>query len=94
MGYRIVYEQEKAVKEKAFRAAQRNRWAVAVFLAVFLLGASFAWEEGRQKLCALLLPQNAAVTAVSHLSEELRRGEPAVDAIAAFCREVIYGETD
>lgn len=93
MGYRIVYEDELQSRAEESQSLHKTQWMVAAFLLVFLIGVSMVWEQGRQRLRKLLLYEDSVTAAaVTHLSEGLRQGQPAVDAIAAFCREVVYGE--
>ena len=91
MGYRIVYEPEKADR---YPGTERRNQGLGKLLAlglVCIFAAVLVFSGGWDDLKALLLPGDPECTAraAQTLSEELKQGEPLWDALSAFCVEIV-----
>lgn len=86
MGYRVVYGPER---EKSLRP--RRKWPLILLISgFFLLFCGFAqhfyWEE-LALIYQLLLPSDAMEALVGQIKE----GENMMQAVAAFCEDVLHG---
>jgi len=97
MGYIIRYGPEKQVKQKNGKMweALGVQGMTAFFLALFILFAGLFWKDGKEVMKRWLIPGEAGATetAAMKLVEDIRSGEPVLDAVDAFCRE-IFKEAD
>lgn len=89
MGYRISYEPIKKL-----RGAEKRRTRigalVGIFFLLFLLMVNLFWAEGAAVLRELVMPGDAAVTALAleEMSENLKEGIPLQEAVEGFCRSI------
>lgn len=97
MGYIIRYGGENTATQKKVRLWESLRFQsmTAFFLALFILAVGMFWKEGTETMKSWLIPGEAGVTetAALKLVEDIRSGEPVLDAVDAFCRE-IFEEAD
>ena len=94
MSYRIVYGPEIPAPELNRGGAFRIQMWTAVFLLVFALLVRQMWPEGTRILRNYLLPGDLTVTeaALSDMVAGLQVGQPAGEALTAFCRQIIHGQ--
>jgi hypothetical protein len=91
MSYRIEYgsggELRKPCKKKGLWA----RVAVVICVLSLVAGAMTIKNTGLSWVKTVLLPGDPAVTAAAleNMAESIREGESLVDAVTAFCREII-----
>lgn len=92
MGYRIAYPQTPILPGKKKRFSRVPLFSLLFFLLFLLLTGRF-WPQGAQALKELLLPGDAAVTAVAlqDLTSALKCGRSFGDALTDFCLQVIQG---
>lgn len=91
MGYRIVYGPDSVPGTGKRRSAQLRILTALCFLALAWAVRLF-WPAGREILVTLLLPGDPtqAEAAFTMLFENLRQGEPMLDILTVFCREVLH----
>lgn len=91
MGYRVVYGPMPKMAKKQERKPLRLQMLTATFLLLFAWTVRQAWPEGREVLRQYLLPGEPTVTeeAFRNMLEDLRQGEPVLDAVSAFCAEIV-----
>lgn len=91
MGYRIDYEPSPKYDRRTTLSAGRLQAMTAAFLVLFLLLTVFLWPEGATMLRRIFIPGDPDVTtaAFSSMVEQLQDGEPVVESVTAFCREII-----
>lgn len=96
MPYRIDYghPSDKKYPVPTIRSHLLSLTAGAFTLFVLLTGTF--WPEGREALRDLLIPGDPEITAeaFSTLVTEVREGEDLSEAVAAFCREIIFDGED
>ena len=93
MGYKIQYS---TYSDKKFPVGRRRKRKYYIIIAGVLILAILIPVYKSGLLKDLLVPGDAAVTeaAVEMLADELKEGVPLKDAVATFCREIIYhGQT-
>lgn len=91
MGYQIVYD--SASRQDSSDKAKKSSVGImagGAFL-LFLLLVSTFWPKGREVLQGVLWPgdMETAVQAAEGFVQELRWGEPFMDAAESFCREIL-----
>ena len=91
MGYIISYHGADSVKIPTVPRRSRMLSLTLGFFLAFLLLTRLFWPAGSAKLRQFLIPGDPDVTghAAALLVEELRTGEPAGEAIKAFCSEIL-----
>lgn len=88
MGYRIVYGKEPVMVQPRRKSSLRL-WT-AVFALVFMVLVRCCWPGGTEILRQYLLPRETAATAAfRQLAQSIQSGEPAGEAVTAFCREIV-----
>lgn len=95
MAYRIEYGQPSGKKYPPAGHSWRLTGMICGALVLFLLVTHFLWPEGKAVLEELFLPGDREYTAqvFSAMVEQLREGEPAGQAVTAFCRELLRHDT-
>lgn len=89
-GYRIEYEGSDRYRDRRPRLQRVKVW-LSLLLVGIALAVSLVFPQGKEKLRAMLIPGNDAVTvgALEELSMSVRSGENAKEALAAFCHTVM-----
>lgn len=89
MAYRIQYEALGPVKPTFIK--KYGMFIFVVFLLVTTVTVSVAHFAGAQWAKHLLFPGDPEITAAAleGLAKELQQGSSVMDAVTAFCREVI-----
>lgn len=89
MGYRIAYENIGKRRDKPKRS-WRSVMAVSC-VAALLTGAITIKSVGLKWVQEILIPGDPAVTAAAleEMVSDLRQGTSFVDAVTAFCQEII-----
>lgn len=86
MGYKITYGKGRS------RSTKEGRWRLPLLTAAFFLLFSilvrYLYADELRMLCAYILP----MANLDALIEDLRQGQSAVDAIAAFCEDFFHGQ--
>lgn len=90
MSYRIDYSADTLSKSTRQPSARLRLLIVAFLLAFFLLFPALC-PEGAAWLRETLLPWDPTVTeqAFQEMISTLKQGEPAGNALSAFCREIL-----
>lgn len=91
MGYQVEYEPTGKVHRQDDKKQGNLPALTAAFLLAFLLLVNGFWPRGREVLCEIFFPGDAAVTAAAldTFAQELRDGKPVGTAVESFCRCVI-----
>lgn len=94
MSYRIVYGPDPVPAQKATHSPIRLRMLTAVFLLLFALLVRQWWPQGHQLLSGALLPDGKSPTqnALTAMVAEIGNGEPVLEALSGFCRQIIDHE--
>lgn len=89
MSYRIEYDGE-VKKYSRNRVSHLGRYTLVVFL-TFLLFVNSCWPAGREALNQILFPgdSNTVEAALVTLADSLQAGNGPIDAVEAFCREIL-----
>lgn len=93
MGYRIEYCEGSVIwKEDRFRWGRALMLGGVCFL-VFCAMAMYFWPEGGAILQSWLFPGDMIQTrnALRHMASGLEAGQPLMDTVYAFCREILNG---
>ena len=85
MGYKICYT--TASQKRKPRGRLRRLLLTAVFFALFLFTAQLLLPKQLQQLQDVFLP----VDSLNLLVSQLQQGENIVDAVTAFCHDIIHG---
>ena len=88
MAYEIRYDSVKAPETKT--KASRG-WVAAVGIVLLIVGAMYLKSNWLPWVQDVLLPGDPAVTAAAldEMVEGLKRGQGVMDAVTAFCREIL-----
>lgn len=89
MSYRIEYNPEKNRKYPIPRTKNR-KWVIVALTALVLLFALLKFD-GSKTISSWLIPGDPEITvaAFSDMVADIRSGEPAGEAVTAFCLEII-----
>ena len=89
MSYRIEYNPEKNRKYPMPRT-KNGKWVMVALTAVVLMFALLKLDES-QTIRSWLIPGDPEITtaAFSNMVADIRNGEPAGEAVTAFCLEII-----
>lgn len=95
MSYRIDYSTDSPIKSTRQPSARLRLLIVAFLMAFFLLFPAL-YPEGATWLQETLLPWDPTVTeqAFREMISNLQQGEPAGNALSAFCREILDYDED
>lgn len=95
MGYIIQYDPEKNAQypAKTPKSGHVGLYLSAVIFTCVMLGLAVKYRSSIQDW---LVPGNAEVTtaAFQTLTDDVRNGKPAGEAITAFCKEIIAHATE
>lgn len=91
MSYRIEYGNGGEVRRSCKKKSPWGHIAVVVCVLSLVVGAMVIKNTGLSWVKDVLLPGDPSVTAVAleNMVENIREGESLVDAVTAFCREII-----
>lgn len=89
MPYRIDYHPEKTVKTPEYR----RFFLTGLFFLIFLVAVGSFWAEGQAVLRGLVFSGDVAAVerAADLLIVQLKDGIPVMDAISAFCGQILEG---
>lgn len=88
MAYEIRYD---SVKAPATKGKAPRGWVAAVGIVLLIVGAMYLKSNWLPWVQDVLLPGDPAVTAAAldEMVEGLKRGQGVMDAVTAFCREIL-----
>ena len=91
MSYRIEYRSGGELRKSWKPKRPIGRVAVVICVLSLVAGALAIKHTGLSWVKTVLLPGDPAVTAAAleNMVENIRDGESLVDAVTAFCREII-----
>lgn len=91
MGYRIDYSFTGATRMPVKKREFWSGIAAAICICTLVLGAIVVKNTAFPWVRDYLLPGDPVVTAAAleNMADSLKAGEPLLDAVTAFCREIV-----
>ncbi len=87
MGYKITYDNAGNARFYSNNSRKLPKWAITLCCAI-MLTAVLIYAGGGKFLRNFFMP-GVSDAALSALAEDLRSGESLLDAVSAFCSEVV-----
>lgn len=91
MGYRVEYTQDGMRKNQLQERRKAGKWSAVVLVVALVLGAMEIRQTWLPFVRDYLIPADMAVTAAAweRFAQDLKEGEPFMDALEAFCNEIM-----